>query len=97
VGIFDADDSDRNPDVLKHIADLSGGERFLPNSLDQIVPICQKIAKDIRNRYTIGYVPVRRDNKSALRKIRVVTVAPDGEKLIVRTRASYVMPNRVTK
>jgi len=97
VGIFDADDLDRNPDVLKRIADISGGERFLPSQLDQIVPICQKIAKDIRNRYTIGYVPVRTNNKSVLRKIRLVAVAPDGEKLVVRTRASYVLPNRVSK
>ena len=96
VGIFDADDPDRNPDVLKRIADISGGERFLPYKLDQIGPICQKIAKDVRNRYTIGYVPVRSRNKSALRKIRVVAAGPDGEKLIVRTRAGYLLPNPAT-
>jgi hypothetical protein len=31
-----------------------------------------------------------------LRKIRLVAVATDGEKLVVRTRASYVLPSRVS-
>jgi Ca-activated chloride channel homolog len=97
VGIFDAADPDRNPEVLKRIADISGGERFLPDSLDQIVPICRQIAKDIRSRYTIGYVPVRANHKSALRKIRLEAVAPDGKALMVRTRASYLLPDLVTK
>ena len=33
VGIFDADDADRNPQVLKRIASASGGECFLPADL----------------------------------------------------------------
>ena len=59
VGIFDPDDPDRNPGVLKRIASVSGGECFLPGELEPILPICQKIAKDIRSRYTIGYLDAR--------------------------------------
>jgi Ca-activated chloride channel homolog len=95
VGIFDTDDPDRNPGVLKRIASVSGGECFLPDQVDQIVPICQKIAKDIRNRYTIGYRPVRSDEAVALRKIHVVASA-DHRKLNVRTRTSYIRPELVT-
>ena len=30
VGVFDQDDPDKNPDVLKHLARATGGEAFLP-------------------------------------------------------------------
>jgi Ca-activated chloride channel family protein len=95
VGIYDPDDSDRNPRVLRRVAGVSGGECFLPGEFQQIVPILTKIAKDIRNRYTIGYAPVRANGQAALRKIRVIASAPGHQKLIVRTRTSYVLPGRV--
>ena len=93
VGIFTPDDPDRNPRVLEHIARVSGGESFFPNGLGEVVPVCRQIAKDIRNRYTIGYIPVHSGNK-ALRKIHVVATAPDRGKLVVRTRTSYWLPAR---
>jgi Ca-activated chloride channel family protein len=95
VGIFDAEDHDRNPGVLKRIAGVSGGECFLPGQFSDVVPICQGIAKDIRNRYTIGYTPAHGRVNSSVRKIHVTASAPDREKLIVHTRTSYALPERV--
>jgi Ca-activated chloride channel family protein len=92
VGICAPDDPDRNPHVLERMARVSGGECFLPGSPDEVDSICRQIAKDIRNRYTIGYIPVHGGNKSALRKIHVVATAPDTGKLVVRTRTSYLLP-----
>ncbi len=89
VGIYDPDDADHNPAVMKRIANAGGGEWFLPKSLDEIGPICRKIAKDIRNRYTIGYIPDRQGDKAAIRKIRVDISSPGHEKFTVRTRTSY--------
>jgi Ca-activated chloride channel family protein len=60
MGIFDANDDDRNPRVLKQLARISGGESFFPESLGDILPICQQIAHDIRNQYTISYSPTNR-------------------------------------
>ena len=94
VGLFDEGDPDNNPGVLKRIASVSGGECFLPEKLDEIGPICKKIAKDIRNRYTIGYTPARGNDPKPLRKIRVVAEAPERGKIIVRTRASYYLRER---
>jgi len=92
VGIFAPDDPDRNPGVLERIARISGGESFFPSGLDEVVPICRQIASDIRNRYTIGYIPVHSGDKAALRKIHVVARAPERGKLVVRTRTSYWLP-----
>ena len=92
IGIFAPDDPDRNPQVLERIARVSGGECFFPSELDQVAPICRQIAKDIRNRYTIGYIPDHGSNKAVLRKIHVVATASDRGKLVVRTRTSYLLP-----
>jgi len=98
VGLYDPDDAaESNPGVLKRIAGISGGEAFLPAEHEPILPICQKIARDIRNRYTLGYLPIRLSDKGAIRKIRVVASSADKQKLIVRTRTAYRLPERAAE
>jgi Ca-activated chloride channel family protein len=99
VGLFDADDPDRNPRILKRIAQVSGGECFLAETYDQVIPVCRRIAEDIRSRYTIGYVPNRsghgaaiRNISGAVRNIKVTASAEGHEHLVVRSRGSYVLP-----
>jgi len=86
IGIFDKDDPDRNPGVLKSLAETTGGERFLPRSAGPLVLACERIAREIRSGYTIGYTPPARDG--AYHRIRVVVEAAD-RKLRIRTRPGY--------
>jgi VWFA-related protein len=88
VGIFDSDDPDRNPDVLKWLANVSGGVAYFPEKLEGIVPVCRQIAKDIRTRYTVGYVPPE-GKPGQVRHIKVVASDPARGKLIARTRTQY--------
>lgn len=94
IGIFDSDDQDKNPNVLKRIAHVSGGECFLPEDYTQVVPICRRIAADIRNRYTIGYVPSRSGSSAGIRNIKVTAGSTGHEHLTVRTRSSYLLPEK---
>jgi VWFA-related protein len=89
VGIFDEDDPERNPGILKGLSQVSGGVAYFPKKLEEIVPICKQIAKDIRTRYTVGYIPSMENGKPE-RHIKVVASSPDHPKLIVRTRTSYL-------
>jgi VWFA-related protein len=89
IGIYSEDDPDKNPVVLKRLASVSGGEFYQLPKLEEIVPVCQKIAKDIRTRYTIGYVPS--ESGKPIRHIKVTASSPDHPKLIVNTRTSYKM------
>ena len=91
IGIYDEDDPDRNPGVLKNLARLSGGDAFFPRTLEGMVPACRQIAKDIRTRYTIGYVPSV-DNGKRRRSVRLTVNSPDRRRLIARTRTGYVFP-----
>jgi VWFA-related protein len=90
VGLFDEYDPDSNPGALRRIAHASGGEAFLPEETSQVVPICERIARDIRNQYTIAYVPSNQQLDNSYRTIDVTATGPHGEKLLVRTRAGYI-------
>jgi Ca-activated chloride channel homolog len=90
VGIYDEDDPERNEGVLKDLAHVSGGVFYHPMNLEDVVPICRQIAKDIRSRYTIGYVPSVEGKM--VRHIKVVAAAANHQKLVVRTRTKYVFP-----
>jgi len=90
VGIFDQGDPDRNPGVLRRLAQATGGEAFFPDQLGEVVAICGRIARDIRHQYTIGYVPTNPARDGVYRAIRVLAGANGHEKLSVRTRAGYV-------
>ena len=65
IGIFAPDDPDRNPRVLRRLAQETGGEAFFPLQLSETVQICERIARDIRDQYTIGYSSTnqKRDNR----------------------------------
>jgi VWFA-related protein len=89
IGIFDADDEDRNPDVLRRLARATGGEAFFPGQLDEVVAICERIASDIRHQYTIGYVSANTAKVGGYRAVRVVAQAA-GRDLVVHTRAGYI-------
>jgi Ca-activated chloride channel homolog len=95
LGIFDDQDADRNPKVLKRLAKETGGESFLPESLADVTPICERIAHDIRNQYTIAYVPTNRKRDGTYRVIQVKASAPGYGRLSVRTRTGYFAPSAV--
>ncbi|HMF96988.1 MAG TPA: VWA domain-containing protein [Vicinamibacterales bacterium] len=86
VGIYDESDIDRNPRVLKALAQTTGGERYLPHSPSELLRTCNLIAREIRSGYTIGYVPP--DHDGAYHHVRVV-VDVQQRKLNVRTRPGY--------
>lgn len=90
VGLYDADDPDRDPGILRQLAKISGGEAYFPENPSAMASICRRIAKEIRSRYTIGYIPPPANGAGPLRRIRVhVSATGQGGKLIARTRTSY--------
>jgi Ca-activated chloride channel family protein len=89
VGLFAPEDQDANPSVLHRLAQATGGEAFLPGELSDVVTICERIARDIRNQYTIGYVSSNVSQDGIYRTVRVAAQAQDRGKLFVRTRPGY--------
>ena len=92
IDIFVEGDVDRNPNVLRQLAKATGGEAFLPSSVNEVVPICERIARDIRNQYTLAYAPTNAKQDGAYRAIAVKAGASGRGRLLVRTRAGYYAP-----
>jgi len=90
IGVFDPDDPDKNPGVLNRLARATGGEAFLPGQLSEVVDNCERIARDIRNQYIIGYAPSNPAPDGSYRSIRVLARTNGQGKLSVRTRTGYI-------
>jgi VWFA-related protein len=89
IGIFDEQDGDQNPSVLKRFAKETGGEAFFPESSQEIASICEGIARDIRNQYTLAYVPAIPKLDGGYRTVEVKASSPGHGRLSVRTRTGY--------
>jgi Ca-activated chloride channel family protein len=85
IGLFEDEDLDRNPGVLKSLANTTGAERFLPRSSGELLKACERIAREIRSGYTIGYIPP--DHDGAFHRVRV-DIQPSA-RLTIRTRPGY--------
>jgi len=89
VGIYDSYDKDAKPEVLRDLAGATGGEACFPAKLTEVGPALERIARDIRSSYTIGYAPPA-DGKNAARRIKVEVRPADGRRLAVRARSAYI-------
>jgi VWFA-related protein len=87
IGLYDPDDPDHDLGLLKELAHISGGEAYFPETPPETIPICRRIAQDIRSRYTLGYHP--EPGKTPLRHIEVKAFSGGHGKLNVRARRSY--------
>jgi VWFA-related protein len=94
IGIYTDEDPDQNPNALRQLAKATGGESFFPQAIPDVVPICERIAHDIREQYTLAYTPANLKQDGAYRVIEVKATAPGHERLFVRTRAGYYAPSK---
>ena len=89
IGIFEKEDPDRNPRVLRQLAKTTGGEAYFPNEPAEVAGVCDRIALDIRRHYTIGYFSSNGARDGRYRSVRVVA-RQAGKKLNTRVRAGYL-------
>jgi len=94
IGIYTEEDPDKNPGALRQLSKATGGEAFFPQTIPDVVPICERIAHDIREQYTIAYAPANRKQDGAYRAVQVKAMAPGHGRLSVRTRAGYYAPSK---
>jgi len=88
IGIYDPDQKDRNPNALKRIAKVTGGEAFFPENLASLQSVWPRIASAIRGQYTLGYVSSNPARDGVYRQVKITAVRK-GKHLDVRTRPGY--------
>ncbi len=100
IGVFSEDDRKNDKrmvrnskKVLTELAEATGGQAYFPENLDQVTPICEQVAHEIRNQYSIGYYPTNGSKDGTFRAVQVRVFPPRGiGKVIVRTRTGYYAP-----
>ena len=90
IGIYEPNDREAKPGLLRQLAEATGGEAFFPRANTEVMPLLERIARDIRSSYTIGYTPSAGADTGRRRSVRVDVRSPDGRKLAVRARSSYI-------
>ena len=94
IALVDPNDSEADPGFLSQLSESTGGVAFRPRNVKEIEDILQQVARDIRNMYTIGYVPpptvASQSSNEPLRRVAVDVRLPTGQKLAVRTRRAYL-------
>src|SRR5579872_272762 len=88
IGIYDPEDDDQNPKLLKKLAAVTGGEAFFPKTNAEVTPVLERIARDIRSSYSIGYMP--QDGRIGEHRLHVDGRDHHRRKLTVRARSVYV-------
>jgi Ca-activated chloride channel homolog len=79
--------------ALDEIAKASGGLAFFPENVADVKDICENVAHDIRNQYTLAYYPTNTKRDGTFRSVQVDVIPPRGRgKLSARTRNGYYAP-----
>ena len=79
--------------ALEDIAKASGGLSYFPENVEDVHNICQQVAHDIRNQYTLAYYPSNSKRDGTFRAVQVEVIPPRGRgKLVARTRNGYYAP-----
>ncbi len=77
---------------LQRIAEITGGQSFFPTSIEDLNGVYEKILKEIRSQYAMGYVSTNPKQDGSWRKVDIRVVRPDAKNLKIRTRNGYFAP-----
>ena len=95
VGIMDRGDSGSSVGMqgqafLDELSSVTGGKSFYPQTDIEMDEIFERIALELRNQYSIGYIPKDFQPDGKWRKVKVKVNAPRGlPRLTVRSREGY--------
>ena len=80
---------------LIRIAEASGGKAYFPENVDQAQIMMERIARDLREQYTLGYFPTNPNRDGAWRSVRVDVLPPPGyPQLHTNYRHGYYGPEK---
>jgi Ca-activated chloride channel family protein len=75
--------------VLKKLAEETGGQWYFPDELSQLDSVYERIAKELKSQYNIGYVSNNSRKDGSWRR---VVVQADSPQLLVRSKLGYYAP-----
>ena len=92
IGIYDEIDLDKNPKVLRRLAQVGGGRAYFPETLNNLDKVWKDIADGIRGQYTIGYSSDALSRSGEYRNVKITATRNGGKALNITTRPGYIAP-----
>jgi Ca-activated chloride channel family protein len=87
VGLLSMSGGQKAEDALIHIAEASGGHAYFPNDVDEARMYMERVARDLREQYTLGYIPTNKNG--GWRSVRVDVLPPPGLPATTKLTANY--------
>jgi VWFA-related protein len=84
-----SDNVEENPELLRRLSKDTGGIAYFPRAGESVESASANIARDLREQYSLGYIPQAMKQSGGFRKIEVKVNAQGHGKLHVRTRQGY--------
>src|SRR6266850_911450 len=76
VGLLSASGGQKAEDSLLRIAEASGGRAYFPQTSDEAGTVMDRVARDLREQYTLGYFPLNALEDGSWRSVRVEVILP---------------------
>lgn len=96
--IEDKKSRDKATELLKFLAQETGGRAFFPNSTSELRGIAEEITRDLRTQYLVGYVPATGNANNSFHKVQVKVSESQGkEKRVAVTRVGYITAPRANR
>jgi VWFA-related protein len=89
IALVGYEQDEENPGLLRKLCKDTGGIAYFPGPSESVTDVSTKIARDLREQYTLGYVPQTGKRSGAFRKIQVKVTAAGLGNVKVRTRPGY--------
>src|SRR5262245_3356183 len=89
VGLLSQSGGQQAEDSLIEIAEVSGGRAFFPQNVDQAHMVMERVARDLREQYTLGYFPSNPNLAGKWRSVRVDVTPPLGFSPKAKLNANY--------
>jgi VWFA-related protein len=101
MGIFDPEgtppgspEESNGPQVLDHLAELTGGRHFPVVNLGSLPDVSTRIGQLLRSRYLLGYNPTNASRDGLYRGVKLDLAAPGDPGVRVQYRKGYYAPQQ---
>src|SRR2546426_2860307 len=89
VGLLSESGGQKAEDSLIRIAEASGGRAYFPQTVEEARADMERVARDLREQYTLGYIPSNPSRSGQWRSVRVDVIPPRGTPRTTKLYATY--------
>ena len=96
VGLLRESGGKKAEATLRRIADESGGRAYFPKDVDEARVAMERVARDLREQYTLGFFSSNSNPDVSWRSLRIELVPPPGvsSRLKANYRPGYYAPSK---